>query len=190
MKVLTLGEAKALLDCYKSERFVSVQGKVVESSVNRIKISPAILFLGGDEIQEDHHELWIENLEYEVGSTIMVNDVIVKEYVIEVTESHLEESSTLVDLSLWFCASNSRLNITEIPDTVESRNLSEVKPEDFEKSLKLPLGLTPLKNWEEGCNRDRIEEIFNAMTRYSEVEKPIPLEWISELYGRMKSDRR
>lgn len=51
---------------------------------------------------------------------------------------------------------------------------------------KPPIGLKPLKIWEDGCNQDRIDEIIDAMTRYSEVEKPIPLEWISELYGRIK----
>lgn len=42
---------------------------------------------------------------------------------------------------------------------------------------KPPLGLMPKKIWE----KIRINELLAAMRRYSEVNKPIPIEWISEL---------
>lgn len=42
---------------------------------------------------------------------------------------------------------------------------------------KPPLGLTPRKIW----NARRITDIFDAMERFSKAQKPIPLEWITEL---------
>jgi len=57
---------------------------------------------------------------------------------------------------------------------------------DFEDAAdKPPLGLTPIKNWEQGKDKERIADIVDAMTRYSENEKVIPLDWISELWGRV-----
>ena len=42
---------------------------------------------------------------------------------------------------------------------------------------KPPLGLMPRDIW----NRIRISDIFEAMVRYSQNNKPSPLEWIEEL---------
>ena len=42
---------------------------------------------------------------------------------------------------------------------------------------KPPLGLKP--RWLHEMHR--IQEIIDAMKRYSEVEKPIPTEWVDEL---------
>lgn len=42
---------------------------------------------------------------------------------------------------------------------------------------KPPLGLTPKFVWD----TMRINDILNAMERYSYANKPIPVEWINEL---------
>ena len=42
---------------------------------------------------------------------------------------------------------------------------------------KPPIGLTPQYIWKS----QRIEDILSAMERYSEVKKPIPIEWVKEL---------
>jgi hypothetical protein len=42
------------------------------------------------------------------------------------------------------------------------------------------LGLIPRYAWHSQKNRERLQEIFAAMERYSRAMKPIPLEWILE----------
>jgi hypothetical protein len=46
---------------------------------------------------------------------------------------------------------------------------------------KPPIGLVPRRiRW-----RQRIDEILLAMTRYSDVDMPIPVDWIEELQSLM-----
>jgi len=65
---------------------------------------------------------------------------------------------------------------SKLPETNTNTPMPPVKP---------PLGLIPLKHFESITNKDRINDIIKAMTRYSEKDKVIPLDWISELYGRI-----
>lgn len=51
----------------------------------------------------------------------------------------------------------------------------EIKNE--EKDKKPPVGIEPRFSWE----YRRMNDIFEAMKRYSEAKKSIPLEWIVEL---------
>lgn len=46
---------------------------------------------------------------------------------------------------------------------------------------KPPLGLRPRKYFELEVKQNRINEIIDAMSRYSQANKPIPIEWIDEL---------
>lgn len=48
-----------------------------------------------------------------------------------------------------------------------------------------PLGLRPLEIAEDRFNSDRINEILNAMARYSRADKVIPKEWLEELFNRV-----
>ena len=50
---------------------------------------------------------------------------------------------------------------------------------------KPPLGLMPKDIYDIKVNKDREMMIIDAMKRYSESEKPIPLEWIKELEERL-----
>ena len=50
---------------------------------------------------------------------------------------------------------------------------------------KPPLGLTPREVFDTQADQYRSSEILKAMERYSEVEKPIPVEWVRELRERM-----
>jgi len=50
---------------------------------------------------------------------------------------------------------------------------------------KPPIGLTPLKIWEETKEEERTLEIIQSMLRYSVAEKPVPKEWVKELAGRV-----
>ncbi len=56
--------------------------------------------------------------------------------------------------------------------------MSEIKP---------PLGLEPRDIVEHGFNVYRMGEIMGAIKRYSEAQKPIPVEWVTELIERMQS---
>lgn len=53
---------------------------------------------------------------------------------------------------------------------------------------KEPLGLKPEFIHNMQCNTERMADIIEAMKRYSEAEKPIPLKWITELERRVFLD--
>ena len=50
---------------------------------------------------------------------------------------------------------------------------------------KPPLGLIPREIYAIQVNTERMAMIIEAMKRYSEADKPIPLEWIEELEERI-----
>lgn len=49
----------------------------------------------------------------------------------------------------------------------------------------LPIGITPLKLWQEKITHARKLEILYAMKRYSHVGMVIPINWIEELQNRI-----
>lgn len=51
---------------------------------------------------------------------------------------------------------------------------------------KPPLGIPPRNIAEHGFNVFRMGEILGAMSRYSEAQKPIPIEWVNELSERIE----
>jgi len=53
--------------------------------------------------------------------------------------------------------------------------------------VKPPVGLRPAWIVEYHNCRDRLIEIAEAMTRYAEAGKPVPLEWCSELERRIEN---
>jgi len=61
----------------------------------------------------------------------------------------------------------------------------EVEGMDTELNHKPPLGLKPRKLFDEHANLLRINEITEAMKRYSDAKVPIPCEWVDELHERM-----
>jgi hypothetical protein len=50
-----------------------------------------------------------------------------------------------------------------------------------EEYVKPPLGLSS----KAVCDRNRATQIIEAMLRYAEVDKPIPLSWVQELKERL-----
>lgn len=50
---------------------------------------------------------------------------------------------------------------------------------------KPPRGLMPKEIYERECNEKRIVDILEAMARYSEAGKVIPVKWIEELGNRV-----
>ncbi len=50
---------------------------------------------------------------------------------------------------------------------------------------KPPLGLIPEDIYAIQVNAERTRMILDAMKRYSEAEKPIPMKWITELEERI-----
>ena len=52
-------------------------------------------------------------------------------------------------------------------------------------SEKPPLGLMPEHIFNHIQNTERINEIIQAMKRYSEAQRPIPTVWIEELERRI-----
>jgi len=53
-----------------------------------------------------------------------------------------------------------------------------------------PLGLITEQGYEKRKNLDRIKDISNAIKRYSDAEKKIPLEWIDELKRRVLEENK
>lgn len=45
-----------------------------------------------------------------------------------------------------------------------------------------PLGIMPANIWREKCNRERLSALLAAMARFTEAEKPVPSEWIQEVW--------
>lgn len=50
---------------------------------------------------------------------------------------------------------------------------------------KPPLGLIPEDIYEIQSNTERMAMIIEAMRRYAEAEKPIPIKWVNELEKRI-----
>jgi hypothetical protein len=55
------------------------------------------------------------------------------------------------------------------------------KKEFLQHHKKPPLGLSS----KAVCDRNRATQIIEAMLRYAEVDKPIPLSWVQELKERL-----
>lgn len=57
-----------------------------------------------------------------------------------------------------------------------------------EPQIKPPLGLIPRKIYLEKVNHHRINDILDAMKRYCDAEKDIPVEWAKELIDLWRQD--
>ena len=56
-----------------------------------------------------------------------------------------------------------------------------------DQGVRPPVGLRPEWIAEYHNCRDRLIEIAEAMTRYAEAEKPVPLEWCREMERRIEN---
>lgn len=71
------------------------------------------------------------------------------------------------------------IHLTEVSGKVIDKRMNNKQP---------PLGLQPLKIAEDQFNAVRINEILNAMARYTIAEKVIPKEWLEELFNRVNTN--
>jgi len=60
------------------------------------------------------------------------------------------------------------------------KNMEEVK-----SVLAPPIGLEPEKNFAVLANAKRLQEIVDAVKRYSKAGKSVPIEWVNELERRI-----
>ena len=58
-------------------------------------------------------------------------------------------------------------------------------PKEQPKQEKPPLGLMPRSVFESKCEQQRVIDILDAMERYSNADKVIPVDWVSELRERV-----
>lgn len=68
----------------------------------------------------------------------------------------------------------------------ELHNATETEAAMQEPVEQPPIGLRPEHIFEYEMCRDRIFEIFEAIARYSEAQKPIPYEWCEEMELRLR----
>lgn len=88
----------------------------------------------------------------------------------------------------------SRPTLAQLLENFEDINLTDLSARVADKDKRMndkqpPLGLRPLEIAEDNFNADRINEILNAMARYTTAKKVIPKEWLEELFNRVNRTR-